>query len=82
MIQAKPIEIEKFPEADLTGLREELLHAGLDSWQAADLILIYLAGKGYGVSNHAARRTATRLESAGYNVQRMKEELEQIALVM
>ncbi len=82
MMQSKAIEIEKFPEADLTGLREELLHSGLDSWQAADLIRIYLSGRGYGVSNHAARHTATRLESAGYNVQRMQEELEKIALVM
>lgn len=82
MMQSKAIEIEKFPEADLAGLREELLHSGMDSWQAADLIRIYLSGRGYGVSNHAARGTATRLESAGYNVQRMQEELEKIALVM
>jgi len=82
MMEAKTFEIEKFPEADLAGLREELLHSGLDSWQAADLIRIYLSGRGYGVSNHAARYTATRLESFGYNVQRMQEELEKIALVM
>jgi hypothetical protein len=82
MTEAKPLEIEKFPEADLAGLREELLHSGLDTWQAADLIRLYLSGRGYGVSNHAARHTATRLESAGYNVQRMQEELEKIALVM
>ena len=82
MMQSKAIEIEKFPEADLAGLREELLHSSVDSWQAADLIRIYLSGRGYGVSNHAARHTATRLESAGYNVQRMQEELEKIALVM
>ncbi len=82
MTEAKTIEIEKFPIADLAGLREELLSSGLDTWQAADLIRSYLSGRGYGVSNHAARHTATRLESAGYNVQRMQEELEKIALVM
>ncbi len=82
MTEAKTPEIEKFPVADLAGLREELLNSGLDSWQAADLIRAYLSGRGYGVSNHAARHTATRLESAGYNVQRMQEELEKIALVM
>jgi len=78
----KTFEIEKFPETDLAGLREELLHAGLDSWQAADLIRSYLSGRGYGVSNHAARSTATRLEGTGYSFERMQEELEKIALVM
>lgn len=82
MTAAKPIEVEKFPEADLTSLREDLLHSGLDSWQAADLIRMYLSGRGYGVSNHAARYTATRLESSGYNVEQMQEELGKIALVM
>jgi hypothetical protein len=82
MTEVKTTEIEKFPVADLAGLREELLNSGLDSWQAAELIRSYLSGRGYGVSNHAARHTATRLESAGYNVQRMQEELEKIALVM
>lgn len=82
MTAAKPFEIEKFPESDLTDLREELLHSGLDSWQAADLIRAYLSNRGYGVSNHAARSTATQLESAGYDVQRIQEELEKIALVM
>jgi len=82
MTDAKQFEIEKFPEADLAGLREDLLRSGFDSWQAADLIRTYLSGRGYGVSSHAARHTATRLESSGYNVQRMQEELEKIALVM
>ena len=82
MMEAKPFEFEKFPLADLAGLREELLHSGLDSWQAADLIRAYLSGRGYGVSNHAARHTATRLESSGYNMQKMQEELEKIALFM
>jgi hypothetical protein len=82
MTEAKPFEIEKFPEADLAGLREDLLRSGFDFWQAADLIRTYLSGRGYGVSSHAARHTATRLESSGYNVQRMQEELEKIAQVM
>jgi hypothetical protein len=80
--EARTNEIEKFPEADLVGLREELLHSGLDSWQAADLISSYLTGRGYGVSNHAARHTARRLESAGCSLKCMQEELEKIARVM
>jgi hypothetical protein len=38
--------------------------------------------RGYGVSSHAARTTATRIESAGYTVKSMQEELEKLALVM
>ena len=82
MIHGKATDIEKFPEADLASLRDDLLQPSLGSWQAADLIRSYLSGRGYGVSNHAARHTAARLESAGYNVQRIQEEFEKIALVM
>jgi hypothetical protein len=77
-----PIGVEKFSEADLAGLREELLHAHLDSWQVGDVISNYLSMRGYGVSSHAARTTATRIESAGYTVKSMQEELEKLALVM
>jgi hypothetical protein len=82
MTQAKPIEIEKFPEAELAGLRHEVLHSNLDMWQAADLISSYLSGRGYGVSNDDARHMATQLEAAGFTVQSMQKELEKIALVM
>ncbi|HEU4636105.1 MAG TPA: hypothetical protein VFS41_08005 [Edaphobacter sp.] len=73
--------VEKFSNADLTDLRDELLHANLDSWQAADVISHYLVTRGYGVSAPAARSSASRLESAGYPVERMKEEFEKLAMV-
>ena len=73
---------EKFPVADLSGLREELMQSGLDSWQAAELISAFLSGRGYGVSNHAARSAATRIESVGCSLKCMQEELEKLALVM
>jgi hypothetical protein len=82
MTISTPIGIEKFSTADLAGLREELLHANLDSWQAADVISQYLITRGYGVSTPAARSSASRLESAGYPVERMQEEFEQLAMVM
>lgn len=82
MTVSTPIEFEKFSIADLVGLREELLHGNLDSWQAADVISNYLSTRGYGVSSPTARTTASRLESSRYNVERMQEEFEQIALVM
>jgi hypothetical protein len=81
MLIEVPTGAEKFSEADLTGLREELLHANLDSWQAADVISHYLVTRGYGVSAPAARSSASRLESTGYSVERMKEEFEKLAMV-
>jgi hypothetical protein len=82
MTLATQIGVEKFAAADLAALREELLHAHLDTWQAADVISQYLVTRGYGVSAPAARSTASRLESAGYPVERMQAEFEQLALVM
>lgn len=82
MILARATGVEKFSEADLAALREELLRSNLDSWQAADLISHYLTVRGYGVSNRAARTTASRLEVDGYSVERMQEEFEKLALVM
>ena len=74
--------IEKFTEADLSGLRDELLKSGIDSWQAADLISSFLSGRGYGVSNHAARKAASRMESIGFSLKGLQEELEKLAFVM
>lgn len=76
------VPVEKFALTDLTSLREELLQSGLDSWQAAELIGAFLIGRGYGVSNHAARTAATRIESVGCSLKCMQEELEKLALVM
>jgi hypothetical protein len=74
--------IEKFTLTDLSSLREELMQSGLDSWQAAELISSFLSVRGYGVSNHAARGAASRIESYRCSLQCMQEELEKLALVM
>ncbi|WP_263410279.1 hypothetical protein [Terriglobus tenax] len=74
--------IEKFSEQDLAGLRNDLMQSGLDSWQAGELISSFLMGRGYGVSNHAARNAATRIESAACSLETMQSELERVALVM
>jgi hypothetical protein len=74
--------IEKFTATDLSSLREELMQSGLDSWQAAELISSFLNVRGYGVSNHAARGAASRIESYRCSLQCMQEELEKLALVM
>jgi hypothetical protein len=74
--------IEKFSTMDLSVLRSDLLQSGVDSWQAADLLSNFLAGRGYGVSNHDARHAASRLEQAGCPLEHMQQELEKLALVM
>jgi hypothetical protein len=74
--------MEKFTATDLSSLREELTQSGLDHWQAADLISSFLSVRGYGVSNHAARSAASRIESVGCSLKSMQEELEKLALVM
>ena len=74
--------MEKFTTTDVSSLREELKQTGLDSWQAAEVISSFLAVRGYGVSNHAARHAASRIESVGCSLKCMQEELEKRALVM
>ena len=79
--RARPA-VEKFTVTDLCSLREELMQSGLDSWQAAELISAFLNARGYGVSNHAARGAASRIESVGCSLKCMQEELEKLAFVM
>ena len=74
--------VERFAEADLTGLRQDLMKSGLDSWQAADLISNFLASRGYGVSMQDARAAAFRMESITCSLPCLQEELEKIAQVM
>jgi len=73
---------DKFTETDLSSLREELMQSGLDHWQSAELIGSFLAVRGYGVSHHAARNAASRIEAVGCSLKSMQEELEKLALVM
>ena len=76
------MQIERFAEADLTSLREDLLKSGLDSWQAADLISSFLSVRGYGVSMQDARTAVFRMESIACSLGCLQEELEKIAQVM
>ncbi len=82
MASASSVQIERFAEADLKGLREDMMKSGLDSWQAADLISSFLAARGYGVSMQDARAAAFRMESISCSTQCLQEELEKIAQVM
>ena len=82
MSKGRTAMVERFADADLNGLREDLMKSGLDSWQAADLISSFLSARGYGVSMQDARRAAFRMESITCSIRCLQEELEKIAQVM
>jgi hypothetical protein len=73
---------EKFSAADVADLRGELMQAGLDSWQAAELVSSFLNARGYGLSSEGARSVLTRIDASHCTLECMHWELEQIALVM
>lgn len=72
---------EKFSVPELTALRSELLQ-GFDSKDAAELIQMFLAGHGYGVSAEEARNAMARAGMLGGTLETFQRELESIALVM
>lgn len=74
--------IEKFPVAELAGLRTELLQSGMDSWQAADLVTTFLSGHGYGADPAMVRQAVLRLEANACSFDCMQSELEGVAYVM
>jgi len=74
--------VEKFSATELAVLRNELMQGALDSWQAAELFQIFLAGRGYVVSPGEAFDAAGRIEGSGCSIEVMQKELEKLALVM
>ncbi|WP_419805769.1 hypothetical protein [Terriglobus sp.] len=71
-----------FAQQDLESLRQELMRAGLDTWQAGEMITSFLAARGFGVSMPEARTVAGRIESASCSIDCMRHELNQLALPM
>lgn len=76
------ITIEKFPTTELSELREELLQAGLDSRQSAELIRSFLNVRGYGVSFDEASKAVGSNDVLFGSLQRMQETLERVAVLM
>jgi hypothetical protein len=76
-------EREKFTVMELSALRNDLIQGGMvDSREAAELLQVFLAGRGYGVSQAAAIDAASRVEMAGCSLPVLERELEGLALVM
>jgi len=74
---------ERFSVMELTALRNDLLQGGLiDSREAAEVLQVFLMGRGYGVSPQAAIDAAGRVEMSGCSMPVLQHELENLALVM
>ncbi len=74
---------ERFTMTELTALRSDLMQGGMiDSYEAAELLQVFLMGRGYGVSPKAALDAAGRVEMAGCALPVLRSELESLALVM
>jgi hypothetical protein len=75
--------IEKFSVNELSVLRSDLLQGSMaDSREAAELLQVFLMGKGYGVSPQAALDAAGRVGMSGCSIPVLQQELEGLALVM
>ncbi len=74
--------VEKFSMAELSRLRQELMQSGIDSRQAAELIVAFLSAHGYGTDSRLVPEVLPRLEGYGCSVDCLQAELERVALVM
>lgn len=74
---------DRFSVMELSALRNDLLQSGMvDSREAAEVLQVFLMGRGYGVSAQAAMDAAGRVEMAGCSLPVIERELESLALVM
>ena len=61
---------------------DELMQSGLDSWQAAEVLSVFLVTRGYGVNSQQARDAVLRMDGGTCSYECMQVELERVALVM
>jgi len=74
---------DRFSVMELAALRSDLMQGGmLDSRDAAELLQVFLMGRGDGVSPEAALDAAGRVEISGCSLPVLQRELEGLALVM
>jgi hypothetical protein len=83
MNENKMNDKDRFTMTELAALRSDLLQGGMiDSYEAAELLQVFLMGRGYGVSPKAALDAAGRVEMAGCALPVLQHELENLAMVM
>jgi hypothetical protein len=71
----------KFSAPEVAGLRNSMLQEVLDLRAAAEVLQLFLMGRGYGVSSDDAREAVRRFGVAGWPVEAIQRELNRIALV-
>ena len=71
---------EKFSLPELTELRSELLQSGFSSTDAAEVLQLFVTGRGYGISPESAKDAMSRL-GAGWPLESIQQELDRVALV-
>ncbi|RRA48335.1 hypothetical protein [Acidipila sp. EB88] len=74
--------VEKFNSFDLGALRNHLMQADLDSFQASELLAAFLNGRGYGVDARLVPDAILRMDGGQCDTACMQTELERVALVM
>lgn len=72
----------KFTTTELTALRTDLVQGMVDSAEAAELLQVFLMGRGYGVSRQAAQDAVGRIGSTGFSITVLQHELENLAMLM
>jgi hypothetical protein len=83
LMNDKNTDKDRFTATELSALRSDLLQGGMiDSYEAAELLQVFLMGRGYGVSPKAALDAAGRVEMAGCALPVLQHELENLAMVM
>jgi hypothetical protein len=74
---------DSFSKAELMALRNDLLESHLiDSREVAQLLQVFLMGRGYGASPEATLDAVGRVEMSGCSMPVLQRELEALALVM
>src|SRR6478752_7157538 len=83
MVNTEMNDKDRFTMTELAALRNDLLQGGMiDSYEAAELLQVFLMGRGDGVSQTAALDAAGRVEMAGCALPVLQYELENLAMVM
>ena len=73
---------QQFSNSEISSLRSVLLNDWLDSEYTAEMLEMFLTGRGYGISRESALEAAVNVRCEGFTVAAIRQELEHFALVM
>ena len=76
------MQVPAFSVEELETLRDEIRHAAIDCFQAAELMTVFLRERGFGAAAEAARAAASRAKRAGSSAASLQRELAAIAFIM